>query len=265
MSAQTDNSRNPGPDSRRHILITGASSGLGSALAEAYAAPGVRLSLAGRNDTRLSAVAARCASRGAEASTSAFDVTDAGAARNWVQGAAATAPLDLLIANAGISAGTGSGGETADQAREIFAINVDGVANTVLPAIEHMQAQRHGQIAIMSSIAGFIGFPGSPAYCASKASVRVWGESLRGYLAGSGVQVSVICPGFVQTPMTDKNPFPMPFLMAPEKAARIVVSRLARNRALIAFPWPLYAAVRTLGALPSGLRGCMLRSAPRKP
>lgn len=265
MSVQTDVSRNPGPDTHRHILITGASSGLGAALAEAYATPGVQLSLAGRNDARLSAVAARCVARGAEATTSVFDVTDADAARNWVQGAAAKSPLDLLIANAGISAGTGSGGETVDQAREIFAINVDGVTNTVLPAIDHMRVRREGQIAIMSSIAGFIGFPGSPAYCASKASVRVWGESLRGYLAGSGVQVSVICPGFVRTPMTDRNSFPMPFLMEPEKAARFVVSRLARNRARIAFPWPVYAAVRTLGALPAGLRDRLLRSAPRKP
>lgn len=248
-----------------HILITGASSGLGAALAEAYAAPRVRLSLAGRNADRLSAVAAACSALGAETVTSVFDVTDADAARDWVQGAAAIAPLDLVVANAGISAGTGSGGETATQARQIFAINVDGVANTVLPAIGQMQIQGHGQIAIMSSIAGFVGFPGAPAYCASKAAVRVWGESLRGDLAGSGIQVSVVCPGFIRTPMTDRNPFPMPFLTDPEKAAGIIISRLARNRARIVFPWPLYAAVRILGALPAGLRDRLLRAAPRKP
>lgn len=248
-----------------HILITGASSGLGAALAKTYAAPGVRLSLAGRNEERLSDVAAICSALGAEAVTSVFDVTDAEAARDWVQGAAAKAPLDLVVANAGISAGTGSGGETVAQARQIFAINVDGVANTVLPAIRHMQPQGHGQIAIMSSIAGFVGFPGAPAYCASKAAVRVWGESLRGELAGSGVRVSVICPGFIRTPMTDRNPFPMPFLTNPEKAARIITDRLAQNRARIVFPWPLYAAVRILGAMPAGIRDRLLRAAPRKP
>lgn len=249
----------------RHILITGASSGLGAALAEAYAAPGVRLSLAGRNADRLSDVAATCTARGAQTATSVFDVTDAAAARDWVQGAAGEYPVDLLIANAGISAGTGNGGESAAQAREIFAINVDGVANTVLPAIGHMQSRGQGQIAIMSSIAGFIGLPGAPAYCASKAAVRVWGESLRGDLAESGIRVSVICPGFVRTPMTDRNPFPMPFLMDPEKAVRIIMTRLARDHARIAFPWPLYAAVRALGALPAGLRDRLLRAAPRKP
>lgn len=249
----------------RHILVTGASSGLGAALAVAYAAPGVRLSLAGRNTERLKAVAATCTARGAQTAISAFDITDTEATRAWVQNAAREAPLDLVIANAGISAGTGSGGETAAQAREIFAINVDGVANTVLPAVGHMQPRRHGQISIMSSLAGFVGFPGAPAYCASKAAVRVWGESLRGDLAKSGVRVSVICPGFVRTPMTDRNPFPMPFLMGPEKAARIIVSGLARNRARIVFPWPLYAAVRALGALPGCLRDRLLRAAPRKP
>lgn len=248
-----------------HILITGASSGLGAALAEAYAAPGVRLSLTGRSTERLAAVAAACNTRGAETSTSVFDVTDRDAARRWVQDAADQAPLDLLVANAGISAGTGSGGETAAQARAIFAVNVDGVANTVLPAIDCMQPRGQGQIAIIASLAGFIGVPGAPAYCASKAAVRVWGESLRGELAASGIGVSVICPGFVRTPMTDRNPFPMPFLMEPEKAARIIVSGLARNHARIAFPWPLYAAVRMLGALPTGLRGRLLGAAPRKP
>lgn len=248
-----------------HILITGASSGLGAALAAAYAAPGVRLSLSGRNAERLSDVAATCTALGAETAISVIDVTDPEATRDWVQDAAGKTPIDLLIANAGISAGTGGGGETAGQAREIFATNVDGVVNTVLPAIGQMQPLGHGQIAIMSSLAGFIGFPGAPAYCASKAAVRVWGESLRGELAGSGIRVSVICPGFVRTPMTDRNPFTMPFLMGPEKAARIIISGLARNHARIIFPWRLYAIVRALGALPAGLRGRLLRVAPRKP
>ena len=250
---------------RRHVLITGASSGLGAALAESLAEPGILLSLAGRDAERLSAVAASCNALGAEAATSVFDVTDSNAAKAFVESAAAECPLDLVIANAGISAGSGSGGETAAQTREIFAVNLGGVANTVLPAIGRMQMAGHGQIAIMSSLAGFIGLPGAPAYCASKAAVRVWGESLRGELAGSGIRVSVICPGFVRTPMTDCNPFPMPFLMSPDKAARIIVSRLARNHARIAFPWPLYAALRALGALPAGLRDRLLRATPRKP
>ena len=214
----------------RHILITGASSGLGAALAISLAAPGIRLSLTGRDNSRLSGIAATCSTLGAQAVTSVFDVTDADAAKSCVDTADDAFPLDLVIANAGISAGTGRGGETAIQARAIFAVNVNGVANTILPTISKMRPRGHGQIAIMSSLAGFIGFPGAPAYCASKAAVRVWGESLRGELAGSDIGVSVICPGFVRTPMTDRNPFPMPFLIGPEKAARIIVSGLARNQ-----------------------------------
>lgn len=249
----------------RHILITGASSGLGAALAISMAAPGIRLSLTGRDNSRLSGIAATCSTLGAQTVTSVFDVTDADAAKSCVDTADDAFPLDLVIANAGISAGTGRGGETAIQARAIFAVNVNGVANTILPTIGKMRPRGHGQIAIMSSLAGFIGFPGAPTYCASKAAVRVWGESLRGELAGSDIGVSVICPGFVRTPMTDRNPFPMPFLIEPEKAARIIVSGLAQNKARIAFPWPLYAAVRTLGALPTGLRDRLLRATPRKP
>ena len=214
----------------RHILITGASSGLGAALAISMAAPGIRLSLTGRDNNRLSGIAATCSTLGAQTVTSVFDVTDADAAKSCVDTADDAFPLDLVIANAGISAGTGRGGETAIQARAIFAVNVNGVANTILPTISKMRPRGHGQIAIMSSLAGFIGFPGAPAYCASKAAVRVWGESLRGELAGTDIGVSVICPGFVRTPMTDRNPFPMPFLIEPEKAARIIVSGLAQNQ-----------------------------------
>ncbi|MBT5413183.1 MAG: SDR family NAD(P)-dependent oxidoreductase, partial [Rhodospirillaceae bacterium] len=221
------------------ILITGASSGIGAALARCYAAPGLRLALHGRDRDRLDAVAAACAAAGAETTTCASDVTCADRLAEWVAGAFAGSALDLAIANAGISAGTGSGGEDADQTRRIFAVNVDGVFNTVLPAIQRMRAQtprdgRRGQIALMSSLAAFRGFPGAPAYCASKAAVRVWGEALRGSLRTEGIAVSVICPGFVESPMTAVNDFPMPFLMPADWAARIVRRGLARDRARIA-------------------------------
>jgi short-subunit dehydrogenase len=127
-----------------------------------------------------------------------------------------------------------------------------------------MVRRGHGQIAIMSSLASFVGFPGAPAYCASKAAVRVWGEGLRGELAPHGVAVCVICPGFVVSRMTAANDFPMPLLMPVERAARIIVHGLARNRARIAFPWPMYAGVRLLAALPPGLAERLLRHAPRK-
>ena len=249
----------------RHILITGASSGIGAALARTYAAPGIRLSLAGRDADRLSGIARICEDEGAETSAAAFDITDSEATSRWVNVADDETPIGLMIANAGISAGTGSGGESAAQAHNILKVNIDGVSNTILPAIARMRSRRVGQIAIMSSLAGYIGVPGAPAYCASKAAVRIWGQALRAELAADNIDVSVICPGFVRSPMTDVNPFPMPFLMDADRAARIIVDGLDRNRGRIAFPLTMYLTVRAIAALPAGLRDRVLRQAPRKP
>jgi short-subunit dehydrogenase len=247
------------------ILITGASSGLGAALAEIYAAPGTVLFLGGRDPARLERVAEICRAKGAEVQCARIDVTDRPAMEEWVRESDDAHPLSLLIANAGISAGTGNRlGETAEQTRAIFVANLDGVFNTVLPVIPRMQARRAGQIAVMASLAGFFGAAGAPAYCASKAAVRVWGEGLRGWLAADGVGVSVICPGFVETAMTAKNRFPMPFLMKPEVAARIMRAGIDRNHARIAFPWPLAAIVWLLAALPPGWTARLLGRAPKK-
>ncbi len=246
------------------ILITGGSSGLGAALARAYAAPGVCLALTGRDAGRLAAVATDCTARGAEVQVAAIDVLERERLTDWIDTRAKAAPLDLLIANAGVSAGTGGDGEDAAQTRRILATNVDGVVNTVMAALPSMQARRHGQIAIMSSLAAFRGFPGAPAYSASKAAVRVWGEALRGQLAGDGVAVTVICPGYIKTPLTAVNRFPMPMIMESDRAARIIQRGLARDKARIAFPWPMYALVRLIAALPSGLIDPLLRKLPEK-
>jgi short-subunit dehydrogenase len=117
----------------------------------------------------------------------------------------------------------------------------------------------------VSSLAAFRGFPGAPAYCGSKAWVKTWGEGMRGHLHGAGIGLSVICPGFVKTPMTARNPYPMPFLWSAEKAARVIAKGLARNKARIAFPFPLYAAVWYLGLLPPGLTDLFFRKLPKKP
>ncbi len=246
------------------MLITGASSGIGAALARAYAEPGARLALSGRSLERLEDVADACRALGAEVATACIEVTDRDAMADWVAEHTAARPLDLLVANAGVSAGTGSGGESDLQTRQIFATNVDGVINTVLPALDPMRRRGYGQIAIMSSLAGFRGFPGAPAYCASKAAVRIWGESLRAHLRPHGIGVSVICPGFVRSRMTEVNDFPMPLLMDAEKAAEVVRKGLARDKARIAFPWRLWAAIWLLAALPPGLTDRLLASLPEK-
>ncbi len=258
----------------RSILITGASSGLGEALAMVYAAPGVTLALSGRDRGRLDGVAEACRAAGAAVSAEILDVTGADEVARWIEERHAQAPLDLVIANAGISGGTGGGvgatGESDEQVRRIFAVNLDGVVNTVLPAAALMRRREprdgvRGQIAIMSSLASFRGIPGVPTYSASKAAVRIYGEALRGALAGKGIEVSVICPGYVKTPMTAGNPYRMPFLMERERAAKIMKRGLAKGRARIAFPLRLYALVWLLAALPPALTDPLMRFGPKKP
>lgn len=248
----------------RSILITGASSGIGEALARHYAGPDVVLALTGRDSTRLAAVSDACRAAGAEVLAQTVAVTDREAMARFVEQADALLPLDLVIANAGVSAGTGGGAETPEQARRITLTNVEGVINTVAPALALMQARGHGQIALMASLAAFRGFPGAPAYSASKAWVKTWGEALRGHLAPQGIGVSVICPGFVQSRMTAVNQFRMPFLWPAERAARRIARGLARNKARIAFPWPLYFMSWLLGALPPGPTDWLLRRLPEK-
>lgn len=249
----------------RSIVITGASSGIGAALARLYAAPGTGLALTGRDPGRLEAVAEACRAAGASVVTGVLDVRDRAAMAGWLEAVDARMPVDLVIANAGVSAGTGRGGETEAQARFIFAVNLEGVLNTIHPLIPRLCARRRGQIALMSSLAGFRGFPGAPAYCASKAAVRLYGEALRGELRRDGVEVSVICPGFVRTPMTAVNAFPMPFLMDAERAAHRIRRGLARGQARIAFPLPTYLGAWLLGVLPPAWTDRLLEQAPRKP
>ncbi|HAX91303.1 MAG TPA: short-chain dehydrogenase, partial [Rhodospirillaceae bacterium] len=245
-----------------NVLITGASSGLGAALALAFAQGGTTLFLSGRDEERLKSVAKEAEECGARVVTKTLDVTDAAAMEAWVRECNEAAALDLVIANAGISAGTGGGEETPEQAAAIFATNLGGVLNTVQPVAALMKKRGFGQIAIMSSLAGFRGLAGAPSYCASKAAVRVYGESLRDELAAYGVIVSVICPGFVETPMTGKNGFPMPFLMKPDKAAQIMKRGLEKGAARIAFPWRLSALVWLIAALPPSLTEKILTRLP---
>ncbi len=248
----------------KSILITGASSGIGEALALEYAAAGVRLALGGRSEKRLARVADACRAKAATVDPIVLDVADEHAMRQWVERADNQAPLDLVIANAGISGGTSGGGEADTQARRIFDINVTGVLNTVLPAIPGMRSRGDGQIAIMSSAASFRGFPGAPAYSASKAAVRAYGEALRGSLRPDGIKVSVICPGFVRSRITRVNKFRMPLLMDADRAARIIRRGLAADKGRIAFPFPTYFTAWLAGALPPSLTDPFFRNLPEK-
>jgi short-subunit dehydrogenase len=252
--------------SPKSILITGASSGIGEALALHYAAPGIFLALSGRNGERLLGIANACRAKGAEVDTALVSVTDTGAMEEWIHRVDDGHRLDLVIANAGISGGTGGPmiGEPVSQARAIFNVNVNGVLNTVDPILQRMIDRHGGQIALVSSMAGFRGFPGAPAYCASKGAVRFYGEALRGVAAKAGVKVNVIMPGFVKSRMTDVNGFPMPFLWPAEKAAKRIANDLARDVGRIAFPWPIHATVWFLSLLPDFLVQKVLIKLPGK-
>ncbi len=246
------------------IFITGASSGIGAALAESYAGSGKTLFLVGRNKTRLDYIAIKCKKLGADVHKIILEVKDPVACKLAIEQANEESQLDLVIANAGISGGTGPSSETDAQVREIMDININGVLNTVLPSIDIMKANAGGQIAIMSSLASFKGLPSAPAYCASKAAVRTWGEGLRGDLKKYNIKVTVITPGFVKSGITAVNKFPMPFLMEGYKAASIIKKGLKQNKARVSFPKPMYMAVLFFSSLPLFLSEFVSDRLPKK-
>ena len=226
------------------IVITGASSGIGEALALDYAAAGVALALTGRDAARLAAVADACRAKGATVVDATVDVVDREKFAAWLVAFDEAHPVDLVIANAGISIDKDNSSlDDFSIIRRTFDVNVGGVLNTVEPLLSRMMVRKRGQVAVVASLASFIGLPYSASYNASKAAIRVWGESIRYVLKKHGIGVSVICPGFVVSRMTANAPFAMPFLMTSARAASIIRRGLARNHARIAFPIGTKAAV----------------------
>ncbi len=236
----------------RSILITGASSGIGRALALAYAGPGVALALIGRNKERIEAVAALARARGAEVETGLVDVRDQDAMARWIGAADARRPFDLCIANAGITTGLAPGElhEDPQAVRAILSSNLVGVLNTVEPLFAPMVARKSGHIAFIGSIAGLRGLPYAPAYCATKAAIHAYSESLRGRLESEGLCVSLVIAGFVKTPLNDSIDTMKPLEVSDAQAAAIIRRGLDRRRAVIAFPWPLYVLARFSRILP---------------
>ena len=255
-------------DTIRTALITGASSGIGTALAVALARPGATLYLSGRDRARLEAAAATCRQRGGMANTAVLDVREAGAMADWIR---AAGPLDLVVANAGISGRTSDGGwERAEQARAIFEINLGGVLNTVLPAMTLMAEQParadgvRGRIVAIASIAAFMAAPESAAYCASKAAVDGWIVASAPEARKRGVVLTSVCPGFIRTRMTAGYQFPMPGLMGADRAAQIILRGVTAERVRVVFPWWMGLAARIAGLLPPRVIAAVTQSRRRR-
>ena len=248
----------------RRIFITGASTGIGAALARHYAGAQTEVGLLARRRDLLEALAASLPGRSA---VYAADVTDPPAIR-----AAAGDFLrrfgtpDLVIANAGISVGTrGEDIEDVEKLRRVLEVNVAGLAATLAAFAPAMRAAGTGTLCGIASVAGFRGLPGAGAYSSSKAAAIAWLEALRAELAGSGVAVVTICPGYIDTPMTQVNRYRMPFLISAEDAARRFARAIAAKRRLAVIPWQMALASLALRALPGWLYDRVMARAPRKP
>jgi short-subunit dehydrogenase len=235
------------------ILITGASGAIGEALAKTYARSGVTLGLLSRNKNKLENVAHLCEQQGALAITASIDVTNTERLQQWITDFNQQYPVDLLIANAGVTSSIGDQGEAEswDAISNVLDTNLYGVIASIYPLIESMRQRKSGQIAIISSLAAYRGLPITPAYCASKAGVKVYGEALRGWLAEEGIKVSVICPGFVKSAMSDQFSGDKPFMITADKAASIIRNGLKKNKARISFPFPLNLGTWFLTMLPA--------------
>ena len=250
---------------KKTIIITGASSGLGAALAMRYSIEGNNLFLFARSEERLNNTALICKNNGANVTTIIADVTDASTMQNHLDKIAKQHSVDIIIACAGVSAGTLDGPETLTQVNKIFSTNINGVINTVMPLIPYMIRKKSGNIVIISSMAGMLGLSSAPSYSASKGAVRMFSDALNGYLKIYNVHVSNVIPGYIKTPMTAVNKFPMPFQISADKAAQKIIHAVARNQGVIAFPMSIYFVMKILNLLPSRLISYINSKLPGKP
>jgi short-subunit dehydrogenase len=245
------------------VIISGASSGLGRALAQHYAARGATLGLIARRHELLETLAAGSS----HVSIYGADVRDVGAIR-----AAAEDFIhrhgcpDVVIANAGISRGTLTAyAEDNEVFEDIVATNVLGMVNLFQPFIGPMQAAGRGSLVGIASVAGYRGLPGGGAYSASKAAAISYLESLRVEMYGSGVSVITICPGYIVTPMTANNPYRMPFILTAEDAAEKIVTMVDSKVSFAVIPWQMAMVARILKLLPNFVYDRLFANAPRKP
>ncbi len=246
------------------VVVTGASSGIGRALAQHYAARGATLGLIARREKELEELAGVLPRL---SFAYPLDVTDAEAVRRAAEDFMARAGVpDLVIGNAGISVGTLTQ-ERSDLPvfERVMAVNVLGLVNTFSPFIEPMRAAGRGKLAGIASVAGIRGIPGSGAYSASKAAAIAYLESLRVELRGSGIRVVTVAPGYIETPMTARNPYAMPFILPVDEAARRIARVIDAGASFAVVPWQMAIVARLLRLMPNTIFDAAFARAGRKP
>ncbi len=246
----------------RIIVITGASSGIGAALAKRLARrPGAVLGLIGRDRERLGEVAAACRSAGASVQTATIDTRDRDRMAAWLERFDAANPIDCVIANAGIAAGSLPGGhpERGHQVFDVFEVNLGGTLNLVVPALALMQPRKHGRIVLVSSLSAYAPLPDAAAYSGSKAAILTFGLALRLFVRADGIAVNVVVPGFVTTPMSGRFRGWKPFEITAEDAAARIERGMVRDARTITFPWQLAAVSRLVPFVPEPLIALAMR------
>jgi short-subunit dehydrogenase len=243
-------------------LITGASSGIGEALAVEFGRRGASVGLLARREGVLRAVAEKVEAAGGSPLAVAVDVRDAGEVKSAVAKVVERfGGVDVLVANAGKGELTLAREFNIETATEVLSVNLLGAMNSVAAVLPEMIAQGRGQIVGISSLAAYRGFPGSGAYCASKAALSTFFESLRIELRPNNIYVTTIHPGFIDTPMTRGRNQKMPFLLDVERAAQLMLRAIEARRRTYAFPWQLAAIARAGRWLPAALYDRMLSKA----
>lgn len=236
------------------IVITGATSGIGEALALKYSQNETLLALCGRNKEKLDSIKSKCLENKAKVVTEQLDITNKTSVSKWINKIEQNNPIDIVIASAGVSLGTLSHIEAdTDKHHAIFETNINGVLNTILPSIEFMKKRKSGHVVLISSVAGLGCLSGASAYAASKAAIKIYGHSLRNELTPYNIKVSVVCPGFIKTPMTNANKFKMPFIMDLNRATHIIHKKISKGKHHIVLPKRLYYIAKAFHLLPVGL------------
>jgi short-subunit dehydrogenase len=232
-------------------MITGASSGIGKGLALAIAARGGRLGLLARREELLNEIVAEIDGKAVAVTADVRDAQVVRAAADKVR--AALGPIDVMIANAGVGTSNHASQLNPDQVADVININVLGAVNSVAAVVPEMVERKRGQLVAISSLAGYRGLPKSAAYCASKAALSSFFESLRIDLRGSGVTVNVIYPGFIKTPLTAGRAAKMPYLMDLDDGVNKILNAIEKGKKSYAFPWQLATIVRSSLVMPAAV------------